>query len=52
MTEVTLEDGSAVATCEVYEVKIGSNWYVDNLSTNTTELYSIGNVEQAVDIAK
>lgn len=41
MTEVTLEDGSAVATCEVYEVKIGSNWYVDNLSTNTTALYEI-----------
>ncbi|MDE6413112.1 MAG: hypothetical protein K2K42_04385 [Eubacterium sp.] len=39
MVEVALADGTVVASCEVYEVKIGSNWYVDNLSTNTSALY-------------
>ena len=41
LVEVALEDGSVVAACEVYEVKIGSNWYVDNVSTNTAALYEI-----------
>ncbi|MDE6723946.1 MAG: hypothetical protein K2J55_07100 [Eubacterium sp.] len=39
--EVALEDGTVVASCDVYEVKIGSKWYVDNLSTNTEALYKI-----------
>lgn len=39
--EVSLEDGTVVASCDVHEVKIGSKWYVDNLSTNTNELYNI-----------
>ena len=37
----TYEDGTAVAGCEVLEVKIGSKWYIDNLSTNTDDLYRI-----------
>lgn len=41
LVDVTLADGTVVASCEVYEIKIGSNWYVDNLSTNTGALYSI-----------
>lgn len=41
LVEVALEDGTTVASVEVYEVKIGSTWYVDNLSTNTQVLYSI-----------
>ena len=46
MVDVTLEDGTyedgtVVASCEVLEVKIGSKWYVDNLSTNTDDLYRI-----------
>lgn len=46
---VSLEDGQEVAVCEVSEVKIGSKWYVDNLSTNTADLYCIdmGNYDQA-----
>lgn len=41
LVEVALEDSTVVASCEVYEVKIGSKWYVDNLSTNTDALYEI-----------
>ena len=41
LVDVALEDGSIVASCEVYEIKLGSNWYVDNLSTNTSALYYI-----------
>ena len=39
--DVSLADGPVVASCEVYEVKIGSKWYVDNTSTSTTALYEI-----------
>lgn len=39
--ECTLEDGSVLATQEVYEVKIGNTWYVDNLTTDTLALYSL-----------
>ena len=39
--DVSLADGTVVASCEVYEVKIGSKWYVDNTSTSTTALYEI-----------
>lgn len=50
--EVALENGEAVASCEVTEVKIGSKWYVDNTSTNTDALYRIGMPIEAVDTAK
>ena len=37
--EVTLDDGTVVATQELYVVKIGSGWYVDNTNVDTTGLY-------------
>jgi hypothetical protein len=37
--EVTLEDGTLVATQELYTVKIGSSWYVDNTNIDTSALY-------------
>lgn len=38
--DVTLEGGSAIiGKAEVYEVKIGNTWYIDNISTNTQSLY-------------
>ena len=36
---VTLEDGTEVASQEVYLVKIGRSWYVDNTNVNTDGLY-------------
>lgn len=38
--QVTTEDGTVVADLTVYEVKIGSTWYVDNLSTDTFSVYT------------
>lgn len=38
--QVTTEDEAVVAELTVYEVKIGSTWYVDNLSTDTTSVYA------------
>lgn len=38
--EVSLADGTVVAELTVNEVKIGSTWYVDNLSTNTSSVYN------------
>ena len=37
--EVTTQDGTVVATQNVYVVKIGSSWYVDNTYTFTDGLY-------------
>ncbi len=39
--EVSLDGGEALAECEVALVKIGMSWYVDNLNTNTRELFMI-----------
>ena len=39
--DVALEDGTVIATVKVYEVKIGSTWYVDNLTTSTTDAYTV-----------
>lgn len=37
--EVTLEDGTVVASQEVYVVQIGNSWYVDNTNVDTSGLY-------------
>lgn len=37
--EVTNQKGDIVATVQVYVVRIGNSWYVDNSNTNTAELY-------------
>lgn len=37
--EVTLADGTVVATQEVYVVQIGNSWYVDETNINTSALY-------------
>lgn len=37
--EVALEDGTVVATQEVYIVQIGNSWYVDNTNVDTSALY-------------
>lgn len=37
--EVALEDGTVVATQEVYVVQIGNSWYVDNTNVDTSGLY-------------
>lgn len=37
--EVTEQNGKTVATQELYVVKIGSSWYVDNTNINTSALY-------------
>ena len=39
--QVCTADGTVVAEITVNEVKIGSAWYVDNLSTDTTAAYKI-----------
>lgn len=39
VAEVTLEDGTVVATQELYVVQIGNSWYVDNTNINTSGLY-------------
>lgn len=36
---VTLEDGTLVATQEVYVVALGNVWYVDNTNVDTSALY-------------
>lgn len=41
LVDVSLADGTVLSSLEVYEVKIGNTWYVDNLSTNTAALYTI-----------
>ncbi len=41
LVDVSLEDGTVIASAEIYEVKIGSTWYVDNITTNTQALYSV-----------
>lgn len=38
--EVTLADGTVVATQEVNVVQIGNTWYVDNTTTNASGLYN------------
>lgn len=37
--EVTNQKGDVVATVQVYVVRIGNSWYVDNSNTNTAPLY-------------
>ncbi|MGN0515604.1 hypothetical protein [Eubacterium sp.] len=37
--EVTNQKGDVVATAQVYVVRIGNSWYVDNSNTNTAPLY-------------
>ena len=37
--EVTLEDGTVVATQGLYVVQIGNSWYVDNTNIDTSALY-------------
>ncbi len=39
--EVSLDGGEVLAECEVALVKIGMSWYVDNLNTNTRDLFMI-----------
>ncbi len=38
--ECALEDGTVIVSQTVYEVKIGNTWYVDNLTTDTSEIYA------------
>lgn len=38
-TEVRDQNGNSVATQELYVVKIGRSWYVDNTNINTSALY-------------
>ncbi len=37
--EVTLDDGTVVATQELYVTQIGNSWYVDNTNVDTSGLY-------------
>ena len=37
--EVTSQKGDVVATVQVYVVRIGNSWYVDNSNTSTAPLY-------------
>ncbi|MCR5207967.1 MAG: hypothetical protein K6C14_05755 [Eubacterium sp.] len=37
--EVKLDDGKLVAIQDVYVVKIGRSWYIDNTNTDSTRLY-------------
>lgn len=37
--DVTLADGTVVATQELYVVEIGNSWYVDNSNVDTSGLY-------------
>ncbi|MGN1123115.1 MAG: hypothetical protein ACI4RR_02130 [Eubacterium sp.] len=39
VVEVTLDDGTVVATQEVYVVEIGNSWYVDDTNAETSALY-------------
>lgn len=39
VVDVQLEDGTVVATQELYIVEIGNSWYVDNTNIDTTNLY-------------
>lgn len=39
--EVALEDGTVVASQELYVVQIGNSWYVDNTNIDTSALYAI-----------
>ncbi|MGN1328868.1 MAG: hypothetical protein ACI4V4_04125 [Eubacterium sp.] len=39
VVEVTLADGTVVATQELYVVQIGNSWYVDNTNIDTSALY-------------
>ena len=41
LIRVSLDGGKELTECEVALVKIGMSWYVDNLSTDTSALYSI-----------
>ncbi len=39
VVDVTTQDGTVVATQELYVVEIGNSWYVDNTNIDTTGLY-------------
>ena len=38
--EGTLEDGTVIASIDVYVVQIGNTWYVDNTTTVTSSVYT------------
>lgn len=38
--EASLEDGTVIATLDIYVVQIGNTWYVDNTSTVTNPFYA------------
>lgn len=39
-TQCALQDGTIIATLEVYVVQIGNTWYVDNTNTVTNGIYT------------
>ncbi len=39
VVEVTLADGTKVASQELYVVQIGNSWYIDNTNADTSALY-------------
>lgn len=39
--QCALADGTVIATQKVYEVKIGNTWYVDNITTDTSSMYTL-----------
>lgn len=39
--EVSLEDGTVIASVPVNEVKIGNTWYVENTTTSAASLYAL-----------
>ncbi|MCM1115802.1 MAG: hypothetical protein NC397_09935 [Clostridium sp.] len=39
IVEVTLDDGTVVASQELYVVQIGNSWYVDDTNVDTSALY-------------
>lgn len=39
--EVKTDSGESVAVCEVFAVKLGMSWYVDNTVTDTSSLYEV-----------
>ncbi len=39
IVDVTLDDGTVVATQELYVVKIGNSWYVDDTNIDISALF-------------
>ena len=46
--EVKLENGTTVGEVQVYVVKIGNSWYVDDTNTDTSSLYKLGDGTNSV----